>query len=106
VSSFQFSSLGRVKALDPSLPVGLLYMAPVFGPRLARCLAGTLPHEAEHPAAVGLSARHIAWYHQSGLRVNAWTVDDESELRRLALAGVDGLITNRPDVALRVRDSK
>ena len=34
VSSFQFSSLGRVKALDPNLPVGLLYMAPVFGPRL------------------------------------------------------------------------
>ena len=103
LSSFQFSSLGRVKALDPSLPVALLYMAPVFGPRLAECLARRLPHEAHHPAARGLSANDIAWYHQHNLRVNAWTVDDEAELRRLALAGVDGLITNRPEVAVRVR---
>ena len=103
VSSFQFSSLGRVKALAPDLPVGLLYVAPVFGPRLAHCLARSLPHAAHHPSAAGLTARGIAWYHQQGLRVNVWTVDDEAELRRLALAGVDGLITNRPDVAVRVR---
>ena len=102
VSSFQFSSLRRLKALDPALPAGLLYMAPVFGPRLSRCLAGALPHEAHHPSAIGLSARDIAWCHQNGLRVNAWTVDAEPELRRLALAGVDGLITNRPGVAVRV----
>jgi len=105
LSSFQFSSLGRVKALDPSLPVGLLYMAPVFGPRLARCLARRLPHEAHHPSALGLRAGDIAWCHQHGLRVNAWTVDDEADLRRLALAGVDGLITNRPQVAVKVRAS-
>jgi glycerophosphoryl diester phosphodiesterase len=103
VSSFQYSSLGRVKALDPDLPVGLLYMAPVFGPRLVRCLARWLPHEAHHPSAAGLTARDMAWYHQQGLRVNAWTVDDEAGLRRLALAGADGLITNRPDVAVGVR---
>jgi glycerophosphoryl diester phosphodiesterase len=101
LSSFQFSSLGRVKALDPALPVGLLYMAPRFGPRLAECLAGVLPHEAHHPAALGLSAAQVAWFHQHALRVNVWTVDDERELRRLAAAGVDGLITNKPRLAVR-----
>ena len=105
VSSFQYSSLGRLKALDPGLPVGLLYVAPVFGPRLAQCLAARLPHEAHHPPAAGLTAGEIAWCHQQGLRVNAWTVDDEDGLRRLALAGVDGLITNRPDVAVKARAS-
>ena len=102
VSSFQFSSLGRVKALDRDLPVGLLYMTPIFGPRLAQCVAGRLPHEAHHPPAAGLTTQQVAWYHQHGLRVNAWTVDDEPEMRRLALAGVDGLITNRPDRAVSV----
>lgn len=105
LSSFQFGSLGRAKALDPSLPVGLLYMAPVFGPRLAECLARRLPHEAHHPAARGLTAKDITWYHQHDLRVNTWTVDNEADLRRLALAGVDGLITNRPQLAVRVRAS-
>jgi glycerophosphoryl diester phosphodiesterase len=48
VSSFQFSSLRRVKALDPRQPVGLLYSSVLSGPRLARCLSGPLPHEAHH----------------------------------------------------------
>jgi glycerophosphoryl diester phosphodiesterase len=103
ISSFQFSSLGRLKVLDPDLPVALLYMLPVFGPRLAKCLARRLPHEAHHPAANGLTAADIAWCHQQGLRVNAWTLDDGPGLRRLAMDGVDGLMSNRPDLAVRVR---
>ena len=100
ISSFQFSSLRRVKALGSALPVGLLYSSVLSGPRLARCLAGALPHEAHHPSHERLSAASVAWYHAHGLRVNTWTVDDEADLRRLAAAGVDGLITNRPDVAV------
>jgi glycerophosphoryl diester phosphodiesterase len=103
ISSFQFSSLGRVKALDPDLPVALLYQRPSCGPRLAKLLAGRLPHEAHNPSAERLTAADIAWYHERGLRVNAWTVDDEAEMRRLFAGGVDGLITNRPDLAMRVR---
>ena len=103
LSSFQFSSLGRVKALDPAVPVGLLYFAPMFGPRLAQLLARRLPHEAHHPAAQGLTIKDIAWCHQHGYRVNAWTVDDEPGLRRLMADGVDGLITDRPDLAIAVR---
>jgi glycerophosphoryl diester phosphodiesterase len=99
ISSFQFSSLRRVKALDPRLPVGLLYSSALMGPRLARCLAGALPHEAHHPSQDHLTTERAAWYHAQGWRVNAWTVNDEGDLRRLAAAGVDGLITNRPDVA-------
>jgi len=103
VSSFQLSSLGRVKALAPELPVGVLYVAPLFGPRLVERLAGSLPHELHHPSDLGLTGRDIAWSHAHGLRVNAWTVDDQQEMHRLIEAGVDGLITNKPDVALRAR---
>jgi glycerophosphoryl diester phosphodiesterase len=37
-----------------------------------------------------------AW-HTAGVPVNAWTVDDEAELLRLANLGVDGVFAN--DVA-------
>jgi glycerophosphoryl diester phosphodiesterase len=35
-----------------------------------------------------------------GLRVLPWTVNDPAEMERVARWGVDGLITDRPDLAL------
>ena len=53
-----------------------------------------------------VSPRFIRYAHASGLKVHAWTVDDEPDMRRLLAWGVDGLVTNRPNVAARiVRDT-
>jgi len=40
--------------------------------------------------------------HRAGLGVQVWTIDDESDARRLLGWGVDALITDRPDVMVRV----
>nr|WP_276612092.1 glycerophosphodiester phosphodiesterase [Kineococcus vitellinus] len=37
-----------------------------------------------------------------GLRVDVWTVDDEPAMRRLLGWGVDGIMTDRPDVLARL----
>jgi glycerophosphoryl diester phosphodiesterase len=39
---------------------------------------------------------------EHGVRLDVWTVDDPDEMRALAAAGVDAIITNVPDVALGV----
>lgn len=36
--------------------------------------------------------------HRAGLRVDVWTVNDEAGMRRLLDWGVDGIMTDRPDV--------
>ena len=36
--------------------------------------------------------------HQLGLEVYVWTVDSRREMVRLMEMGVDGIITNRPDI--------
>ena len=50
------------------------------------------------------SRRFIRHAHDADLRVQIWTVDTEADMRRLLAWGADGLISNRPDVAVRVRD--
>jgi glycerophosphoryl diester phosphodiesterase len=52
-----------------------------------------------------VSPRFIRHVHEAGRRVQVWTVDEEADMRRLLAWGVDGLISNRPDVAVRIRDA-
>ena len=52
-----------------------------------------------------VSPRFIREAHGAGLKVQVWTVDEEADMRRLLRWGVDGLISNRPDIAVRVRNA-
>lgn len=45
-----------------------------------------------------LSAESLARAHALGLRVVPWTVNDALRMRELQLMGVDGIITDRPDL--------
>lgn len=49
-----------------------------------------------------LNERFVEGAHDRGLDVHAWTIDDPDEMERLVELGVDGLITDRPDLALEV----
>jgi glycerophosphoryl diester phosphodiesterase len=40
--------------------------------------------------------------HRSGIRVDVWTVDEEEDMRHFIDYGVDGIMTDRPDVLNRV----
>ena len=44
------------------------------------------------------SSRMVALAHRADLRVYPWTVDDEDRMDHLIELGVDGIISNKPDV--------
>jgi glycerophosphoryl diester phosphodiesterase len=50
-----------------------------------------------HPQHTLCTEASVKEWHTAGVPINAWTVDDAAELRRLAALGVDGVFTN--DVA-------
>jgi glycerophosphoryl diester phosphodiesterase len=52
-----------------------------------------------------VSPEFVRAAHARGLLVQVWTVNEEPQMQRLLSWGVDGLISDRPDLALRVRDA-
>ncbi len=50
-----------------------------------------------HPQHTLCTEASVGRWHRAGMPVNAWTIDDPHELRRLARLGVDGVFAN--DVA-------
>ena len=97
-SSFNPFSLRRAKRIAPHIAVGLLYGPDLPLPLRRAWLAPLVPHEARHPEHTMVDAHYMAWARRRGYRVNTWTVDDPDEMHRLIGLGVDGIITNVPDV--------
>jgi glycerophosphoryl diester phosphodiesterase len=50
--------------------------------------------------------RFVGRAHKMGLEAHVWTVDTESEMRALLDLGVDGLVTDRPDLLRDVLKSR
>lgn len=44
----------------------------------------------------------IAGAHRRGIQMHYWTIDDPKEMKRLIDAGADGILTNRPDLLLKI----
>lgn len=101
VSSFHLRTIDRVKALEPGIATGLLtFVDPL--PSAAVVLAAERGHDAIHPHVATVDREVVVAAHAAGLQVNAWTVDDPTHIADLADLGVDGVVTNVPDIARRV----
>lgn len=50
-----------------------------------------------------ITRRLIRRAHRLGIRIHVWTIDDQSDMERLLGWGVDGIITKKPDLAVRAR---
>jgi len=93
VSSFDWDQLKIVAAEEPRLRLALLgEKAPAAMLEAAQAMRpfAIAPRFDIADAALCTEA------HRRGLAVYVWTVDDVPTMRRLAAAGVDGIMTNNP----------
>ncbi|MGA9347578.1 MAG: glycerophosphodiester phosphodiesterase [Anaerolineae bacterium] len=98
VSSFSPLALRRVKRLNHHIPTGLLYYFDLPAHLIRALFAFLADPDALHPEKHLVAQEYTRWAKERGYRVNAWTVDEPAEMERLIALGVDGIITNRPDV--------
>jgi len=97
-SSFNPFTLRRLRPFAPEVPSGLLYShnLPIY---LRRAwFAPFAPHKARHPHFALVDERLVRWCRTRKLHVNVWTVNEPAEMKRLIALGVDGIITDAPDV--------
>ena len=111
VGSFSLPAVQTVRALEPRLATGAAQREGQWA--LYRSWAGLSPGRVPYrafqvPERAGrltvVTPRFIRAAHRRGLTFQVWTVNGEADMRRLLEWGVDGLITDRPDLAVRVRD--
>ena len=102
VSSFNPFALWRMRRLAPDLPLALLYAEDLRVHLRNRWFAFLSHPDALNPSFRMATQEHVRWVKSRGYRLYVWTVDEESEMRRLIALGVDGIITNKPDLLQQV----
>ena len=98
IQSFSAASLGRIREMDPALPLIQL----IRSRTKTRRIIADLPRIAEYAVGIGPSHRSVTpalveAAHEAGLHVHPYTVNGDRSMRRMIDAGVDGIFTDEPD---------
>ena len=88
--SFSYTSLLSVKKVDPSIE--LQYLSQTEGDRnLENCLRDNISIDVKQTI---LTEEMVQTYHEAGLKVNVWTVNDGTDLQNAYQLGVDYITTD------------
>jgi glycerophosphoryl diester phosphodiesterase len=101
-SSFDPLVLWRMKKLSPRVPCGLLALPGLGGWPMRHLGRRIVPCQALHPHFSSVSKGLTNAVHQSGQRLYVYTVNEPDEMRRMVMLGVDGIITDNPELARKI----
>ena len=128
IQSFDWRTLAEVRKLAPgvvtvavtdqqpgedTMDVGKPGASPWLGGLDVDDYGGSVPKAVKaigarvwSPNALDLDARVVAEAHALGLAVVPWTVNDPKDMERVLALGVDGMISDRPDLLRAVLEAK
>lgn len=94
------ASSASASRLLPALVAAKLRIAPLVTWSLRGLVAVQVPEKAAGMRITRPSV--IAAFHAAGVEVHVWTINDPARMRSLLELGVDGIVTDRADLALAV----
>ncbi|MCL1593413.1 MAG: hypothetical protein M3132_03560 [Actinomycetia bacterium] len=94
IQSFDSRSLVAIRAVDPDIPLAFLTVGDLVDLSAYARAGGTI----WSPASAQVTPNRVIEAHDAGLAVIPWTVNTIEEANRVITLGVDGLITDVPDL--------
>lgn len=99
ISSFNHYSMKKCKEISPEISCGLLYESVIYN---AGSYAKAIGMDACHPLFYTLKPWIVEEIKKNGLKINAWTVNEEKYMKMMINMGINGIITNYPDLLHKV----
>lgn len=97
ISSFNHKCLQRVQNLNSEIKLGILYEGYIIDP-INSLKPSKLDIYSIHPCYYYIDRDLIEDAHKSNLKVYSWTVNDIKSAMQLRDLGIDGVITNFPQL--------
>lgn len=98
-SSFNHPSLSKAKQLLPEVGMGLLCKKPLSNAGEYVKLCGV---DFLHPESIHVGEKTLKNCRRNGVKINAWIVNEEEEIRRVICLGLDGIITDEVELVKRI----
>ncbi len=100
ISSFNHYTVCRFKELAPDIKCGFLEESWLIYPGAYTRNRGV---ECFHPFFNMLNHENVQDLRNNGIEINAWTINDEDDMRKAINLQIEIAITNRPDRFLEIR---
>ncbi len=94
VSSFNHYSARLFKTLAPDVRIGILEESWLIDPV---GYAKSIGAECYHPEFHSLTEEIVQNFRENQIKINAWTINEETDMRKSIEMRLDGVITNHPD---------
>lgn len=102
ISSFSKEILEYIKQIAPECKTAYLYPAGYARAHMAfvppYSAMKKMKCHAAHPHKLCIRGDFVKKAHKADLQVNVWTIDEPEDIRAMIKAGVDGIITDCPDL--------
>lgn len=102
LSSYNILALIQARKLLPKIPLGYLTYGGQAEATLKTRLVRFGPLLALHPAESDVTNQLIHTAHQAKCRIHTYTVNQPDRMQQLFSAGIDGIFTDNPVLALKV----
>lgn len=101
IFAFSYDVLKNIRALDPNIPI--LYLRSVVNEETINMVRDISGNAIGAGLKTPLTPELIDLAHANGIELWQWTVNKDEDMQHLLEISADGIITNHPDIALKLR---